>query len=141
MLIIQLIRFSILDNKAIKDQQFFDCFPNSVLKLPIKLDDEVSFTNKYSLVATINNSGSLDRCHYWTFIKDAHAKHWLSCDDEVVLNVNKKTSSNNSSCPFLFKIISIFYLFIMAYCKAVLSVLVLHLGVITLHITPVTYEG
>ena len=64
-----------LDNRAIKDEQFFDCFPNSVLKVPIMIGDEVSFTNKYSLVATINHSGSLDRCHYWAVIKDALSKH------------------------------------------------------------------
>ena len=63
-LIVQLTRFSILDNRAIKDEQIFDCFPNSVLKVPITLDDEVSFTNKYSLVVSINHSGSLDRGRY-----------------------------------------------------------------------------
>ena len=96
-LIVQLTQFSILVNRAIKDKQFFDCFPNSVLKVPMALDDEVSFTNKYSLVATINQSGSLDRDHYWAFIKDAPSKHWFSCNDRVILNVNEKTLSNSSS--------------------------------------------
>ena len=96
-LIVQLTRFSILDNRAIKDEQIFDCFPNSVLKVPITLDDEVSFTNKYSLVATINHSGSLDRGHYWAFIKDALSKQWFSCNDKVVLGVNEKSFCNSSS--------------------------------------------
>ena len=97
MLIVQLTRFSILDNRAIKDEQIFDCFPNSVLKVPITIDDEVSFSNKYSLVATINHSGSLDRGHYWAFIKDTLSKQWFSCNDKVVLNLNEKTLCNSSS--------------------------------------------
>ena len=86
-----------LDYRAIKDEQLFDCFPNSVLKFPIALDDEVSFTNKYCLFATINHSGGLDRGHYWTFIKDALSKQWFSCNDKVVLHVNEKTLCNSSS--------------------------------------------
>ena len=96
-LIVQLTRFSILDNRAIKDKQIFDCFPNSVLKVPITLDDEVSFIDKYSLVATINHSGSLDRGYYWAFTKDALSKQWFSCNDKVVLNVHEKTLCNSSS--------------------------------------------
>ena len=74
-----------------KDEQFFDCFPNSVLNVPLTLDNEMSFINKYSLVATINHSGSLDRGHYWAFIQDALSKQWFSCSGKVVLNVNEKT--------------------------------------------------
>ena len=96
-LIVQLTRFSILDNRAIKDEQIFDCFPNSVLKVPITLDDEVSFTNKYSLVATINHSGSLDRGHYWAFIKDVLSKQCFSCNDKVFMNVNEKILCHSSS--------------------------------------------
>ena len=90
-MIVLLNRFSILDNRIVKDKQFFDCFQNSVLKVPITLDDEVSVTNKYPLVATINHSGSLDRGHYWAFIKDALSKQWFSCNNKVVENVNEKT--------------------------------------------------
>ena len=97
-LIVQLVRFSILDNRAIKDEQIFDCFLKIVLKVPITLKDEVSFTNKYSLVATINHSGSLDRGRYWAFIRDALSKQWFSCNDKVILNVNEITLFNSSSC-------------------------------------------
>ena len=87
-LIVQFTRFSILDNRAIKDKQFFDYFPNILLK--ITLDAEVSCSNKSLLVATINHSASLDRGHNWAFIKDAPSKHWFSYKDKVVLNLNKK---------------------------------------------------
>ena len=33
----------------------------------ITVQDQVSFTNKYSLIATISHSGTLKRSHYWAF--------------------------------------------------------------------------
>ena len=33
--------------------------------VPITIEDEVSFTNKYSLIATINHSGTSNMGHYW----------------------------------------------------------------------------
>ena len=45
-LIVQLTQFSILESRAIIDEQIFDCFPNNVLKVRITLEDEVSFTNR-----------------------------------------------------------------------------------------------
>ena len=96
-MIVQLTRFSILENRVIKEKQIFDCFPNSVLKIRITHDDEMSFTNKYSLIATTNHSGSLDRVHNWDFIKDALSKQWFFCNAKVVLNVNEKTFCSNSS--------------------------------------------
>ena len=127
---------------AIKDEQIFDCFPNSVLKVFITLDNEVSFTNKYSLVATINHSGGLDRGYYRAFIKDALSKQWFSCNDNVVLNVNEKTLCNSLSYAlFDLKSFSISYLFIIVSCKGVLLLLALSLGVTTPLITPVTQSS
>ena len=88
-----------------KDEQFFDCFPNSVLNVPFTLDSEVSFINKYSLAATINHSGSLDRGYYWALIQDALSKQWFSFNGKVVLNLNEKTLCNSSLCV-LFCLIS-----------------------------------
>ena len=34
------------------------------LTVPITIEDEVSFINKYSVIATINHSGTLSRGHY-----------------------------------------------------------------------------
>ena len=102
MLIVQLSWITILNNRPIKEKQIFECFPNSVLKVSITLDDEVSFTNKYPLVAAINHSGSLDRGRYWAFIKDALSKQWFYCNDKVVLNVNEKTFCNSSLCVFFY---------------------------------------
>ena len=43
------------------------------LKVPITVQDEVSFSNKYSLVVSINHSGTLDQGHYWAVVKDLNS--------------------------------------------------------------------
>ena len=43
------------------------------LKVLITVQDEVSFSNKYSLVVSINHSGTLDRGHYWAVVKDLNS--------------------------------------------------------------------
>ena len=78
-LIIQLCRFSNQGGRLVKKENFFSCTPsesNKDLTVPISIEDDVSFTNKYSLVATINHLGILNRGHYWTFIKDLHSSSW-----------------------------------------------------------------
>ena len=59
-LVIQLSRFSTSYSGLIKDQQVFNCSPELDLKVPITVEDEVSFSTKYSLMASINHSGILD---------------------------------------------------------------------------------
>ena len=74
------------------------------------MEDEVSFKNKYSLIATINHSGTLNRGHYWAFIKDLHSSTWYS---------------------------SRFFQIFLWFCKGVLSFQTRSLGVTTAHINPV----
>ena len=59
-LVIQLSQFSTSHSRLIKDQQVFNCSPDLDLKVPITVEDEVSFSTKYSLMASINHSGTLD---------------------------------------------------------------------------------
>ena len=42
-----------------------------IFTVPI-IENEVSFTNNYSLIATIDHSGTLNKGHWWAFIKDLH---------------------------------------------------------------------
>ena len=66
-LIIQLCRFSNQGGQLVKNENFFICNQsesNKDLTVPITIEDEVSFTNKYSLIATINHSSTLNRGHY-----------------------------------------------------------------------------
>ena len=95
-LIIQLCRFSNHGGQLVKNENFFSCMPSESkrdLIVPITIEDEVSFTNKYSLIATINHSGTLNRGHYWAFIKDLHSSSWYSCNDKSVLMLKKILST------------------------------------------------
>ena len=90
-----------------KNENFFSCTQsesNKDLTVPIIIEDEVSFTNKYSLIATINHSGILNRGHYWAFIKDLHSSAWYSCNDKPVFNVEENYVNNTTS-------------YILFYCK------------------------
>ena len=106
-LIIQLCWFSNQGGQLVKNENFFSCTQsesNKDLTVPITIEDEVSFTNKYSLIATINHSGTLNRGHYWAFIKDLHSSTWYSCNDKSVFNVEENYVNNTTS-------------YILFYCK------------------------
>ena len=61
------------------------------------MEDEVSFYNKYSLVASINRSGTLDQVHYWDVVKDLNSENWLSCNDKVAVTVPQHSLNNTTS--------------------------------------------
>ena len=66
-LAIQLCRFSNLGGQLVKDETLVSCTQSQVgryLTVPITIEDEVSFINKYSLIVTINHSGTLSRGHH-----------------------------------------------------------------------------
>ena len=99
-LIIQLCRFSNQGGQLVKNENFLSCTrgeSNKDLTVPITVEDEVSFTNKYSLIATINHSGTLNRGHYWAFIKDLHSSTWYSCNDKSVFDAEENYVNNATS--------------------------------------------
>ena len=102
-LVIQLSRFSISYSGILKDQQVFNCSPELKLKVPITVEDEVSFSRKYSLVASINNSGTVDQGHYWAVVKDSDTGDWPSCNDKVVLTVPQQSLNNTTSYTLFYK--------------------------------------
>ena len=67
---IQLSRFSISHSRLRKGQQLFNCSPDFELNIPIIVEDEVFFSSKYSLMMSVNHSGTLDQGHYWAVLKD-----------------------------------------------------------------------
>ena len=102
-LIIQLCRFSNQGGQLVKNENFFICNQsesNKDLTVPITIEDEVSFTNKYSLITTINHSGTLNRGRYWVFCKDFHSSTWYSCSDKSVFNAEKNYVNNTKSYIF-----------------------------------------
>ena len=88
-LIVQLKRFSRCRGSIIKDTKLVHCLPEPthILTVPVHSSDSVSFSNRYSLIATINHSGTLQAGHYWAFIKDASNNTWLKCKDRSVITV------------------------------------------------------
>ena len=103
LLVIQLSLFSTSHSRLLKDPRVFNCSPELELKVPITVEDEVSFSSKYSLVASINHSGTLDQGHYWAVVKDSNTGDWLSCNDKVVLTVPQHFLSNTTSYILFYK--------------------------------------
>ena len=98
-LILQLSRFSNTKSVIVKDTSFVECLPvvNHTLKVPIQASDPVSFSNRYSLMATVNHSGTFEAGHYWAFIKDVDSNTWLKCNDRSVVEVPSPSLNNNLS--------------------------------------------
>ena len=66
-LAIQLGRFSNHGGQLVKDETLVNCTQSQsgqYLRVPIIIEDEVSFINKYSLIATVNHSDTLSRGNY-----------------------------------------------------------------------------
>ena len=81
----------------IRLSKIFKCFPKDTLQIRITDSNEVSFFNNYSLVATINHSGSLNNGSYWAIIKDDTTNQLFFCNDKVAFEIkaddlNRKTS-------------------------------------------------
>ena len=98
-LIIQLCRFSNQGDQLVKKESLFSCMQNESNKdhtVPITIEHEVCFTKKYSLIATINHSSTLNMGHYWAFIKDLHSSSWYSCNDKLVFNVEQNSVNNTT---------------------------------------------
>ena len=67
--------------------------------VPIPVEDEVSFINKYSLIATINHSGTLNRGHYWAFIKEEYLPGTLAMTNWFwMLEKGISTILHHTSC-------------------------------------------
>ena len=98
-LAIQLCRFSNRGGQLVKDETVVSCIQNRLgqyLTVPITNEDEVSFINKYSLIATIYHTGTLNRGHYWTCIKDIHSPCWYLCNDKLISSVEESYLTNTT---------------------------------------------
>ena len=110
--------------------------------VPKTIEDKVCFTSKYSLIASINHSGTLNRGHYWTFIKDVHSSSWSSCKGKLVFNVDENFVNNTTSYILFYSKVYVFprmYQKCSQFSKGVLPFQTLSLGVTNTHATPVLY--
>ena len=108
-LAIQFCRFSNQGGQLVKGETLVSCTQSQVgqyFTVPITIEDEVSFINKYSLIATINHSVTLSGRHYWACIKELHSPCWYLylCNDKLVYNVEESCLNNTTS-------------YILFYCK------------------------
>ena len=55
------------------------------------VEGEVSLTNKYSLIASLKHSDTLNRGYYFAFIKDLHLSSSYSCNGKSVFNVEENS--------------------------------------------------
>ena len=92
-LAIQLCRFSNRGSQVVKDETLVSCTQSQYLAIPVTIEDEVSFINKYSLIVTINHSGTLSKGHSWACIKDLHSPCWY----KLVSNVEESYLNNITS--------------------------------------------
>ena len=125
-LIIQLFGFSNQGGQLVKNEDFSSCIQsesNKDLMVPITIEDEVSFSNKYFLMATINHSGTLSRGHYWAFIKDFHPSSWYFCNDswflmwkKIVLTILYHTSFFTAKFKFFSGSTKTFYGLARGFC-------------------------
>ena len=102
-LVIQLSRCSTSHSRLINDLQVFNCSPDLNLKAPITVEDEVSLSSKYLLMASIHHSSTLDQAHYWATVKDLSSGDCLSCNDKVVLTVPQHSPNNTTSYILSYK--------------------------------------
>ena len=90
------------------------CLPEGSLQIQIIDSNKVSFFNNYSLVATINHSGSLNNGHYWVIVKDNTTIQCFSCDNKVVFQIKADDLSKKyHMCTFFVrKRLSVSFLFV-----------------------------
>ena len=65
------------------------------------MEDEISFSTKYSLITSINHSGTLDQGHYWAVLKDLNSGDWLSYNASCTNSTTTFPKWLNVTYPFL----------------------------------------
>ena len=86
-LILHLKRFVNHDGHFIKDITKVHC--TKTLSVPLVVNEN-SFHKKFSLIATVNHKGTLNRGHYTVFIKQPSTSSWLFCNDAAVFRSSVK---------------------------------------------------
>jgi len=104
--IIHIDRFSYIEGKPIRNPKVVKCMENLVIPIsPSSLDDSmvVSFNDSYSLVATINHSGSLENGHYTAHVKDPLSRSCFFCNDKMIVPCPSAKVENNTSYVLFYK--------------------------------------
>ncbi|XP_057305409.1 ubiquitin carboxyl-terminal hydrolase 2-like [Hydractinia symbiolongicarpus] len=97
-LFLHLKRFLKHGEHLVKDNRVVECVSlrDSLLQLPLVSDTDTMFNQNYSLLATINHSGTLTAGHYWAYVKDPATNSWYHCNDRAVCKCSPPILNNNS---------------------------------------------
>ncbi|XP_057290893.1 ubiquitin carboxyl-terminal hydrolase 27-like [Hydractinia symbiolongicarpus] len=81
-LIVQLLKFSAAQNTFVKDTRSVDCSSESENPLNVQIcsNNDISFNRNFSLVATINHSGTIKSGHYWAKGKIIYKEVVTNCN-------------------------------------------------------------
>ena len=104
-LILHLKRHRIQDGNIIRITDSVSCLSDgsASLRVPVSVEEGISFSRQFRLVATINHSGSIQAGgHYWAYINCPKARRWLMCNDAAVTKANVSDISNATSCLFFY---------------------------------------
>ena len=107
-LILHLKRFNYVNGFLNKDESVVECLPSTIstkndfLTIPAIVEDGVSLFNGYTLMATINHSGTTESGHYYAYIRHPKEKSWLLCDDTKVSKVKPECLNNKYSYLFFY---------------------------------------
>ena len=100
-LILQTKRFVHDGSRFTKHLQKIACTPT--LSVPLSgQDDQVSYV-KFNLLGTINHSGSLERGHYTSFVKNQNNNLWFQCNDAAVLQSDENKVNNDTSYIYFYE--------------------------------------
>ena len=64
---------------------------------------EVSFSTKYSLMASINHSATLDQGYYWAIVQYINSGDWMPWNNKVVVTVPQQSLINTISYIIFYK--------------------------------------
>ena len=98
-IIFNLERFNIVNGESIRNPSAVNCLEDLTIPVSQSLDNsfEVSFRNLYSLVATVNHSGTPTNGHYTAYIKDPSTHNWLHCNDKCISHSDATSVINTTS--------------------------------------------
>ena len=88
-----------VDGVATKNAAPVACSP--YLSVPIRVDDEVTGSRKFSLVSGICHSGTLTSGHYSAFVRDNVCGVWLHYNDKAVYKNNSGSCKWSSALYFI----------------------------------------
>ena len=89
-------------NRFLNNKNESDIIFNDIIDIKRYCDNNLnSFNIKYDLITTINHSGNINECHYFSIIKIKD--NWYEFNDNKVIKLNEMIYISNSVCLFIYE--------------------------------------